>query len=128
VGLGYLAWRQPAHSLSGGESQRLRIVKELCRKTQSETLYILDEPTVGQHPEDVIRLVQVLHHLVDAGHSVVIIEHHPHALAACDWLIELGPGGGPDGGRVLAEGPPEVLAGSDTPSAPYLREVLETMR
>jgi excinuclease ABC subunit A len=128
VGLGYLVWRQPTHSLSGGESQRLKIVKELCRKTHTETLYILDEPTVGQHPEDVARLVQVLHHLVNAGHTAVIIEHHPHALAACDWLIELGPGGGPKGGRVIAAGTPETLAAAGTPSAPYLRQVLEAER
>jgi excinuclease ABC subunit A len=128
VGLGYLVWRQPAHSLSGGESQRLKIVKELCRKTRADTLYILDEPTVGQHPEDVTRLIQVLHRLVDAGHTAVIIEHHPHALAACDWLVELGPGGGPNGGHVIAAGTPEVVATTSTPSAPYLRQVLEAGR
>jgi len=125
VGLGYLVLRQPAFTLSGGEAQRLKIARELCRKTSSPTLYLLDEPTVGQHLEDVARLIGVLHRLVDAGHTVVTIEHHPHLLAACDHLVELGPGGGPEGGRIIAAGPPEDLAAGDTPTAPYLREVLE---
>ena len=125
VGLGYLVLRQPGYALSGGEAQRLKIAKELCRKTSADTLYILDEPTVGQHLEDVARLIGVLRGLVDGGHTVLVIEHHPHLLASCDWLVELGPGGGPDGGRVIAAGTPETLAGGDTPTAPYLREVLE---
>jgi excinuclease ABC subunit A len=120
--------RQPGYALSGGEAQRLKVCRELCRPTARETLYILDEPTVGQHLEDVARLVGVLFRLVDAGHTVLVVEHHPHLLAACDWLIELGPGGGPDGGRVIAVGPPCELAVGDTPSAPYLREVLERTR
>lgn len=125
VGLGYLVLRQPHHALSGGEAQRLKIATELCRKTRTETLYILDEPTVGQHLEDVARLTGVLHKLVDEGHTALVIEHHPHLLASCDWLVELGPGGGPDGGRIIATGTPEALASTDTPTAPYLREVLE---
>jgi excinuclease ABC subunit A len=127
VGLGYLVLRQPGYALSGGEAQRLKIVRELCRKRKKnrETLYILDEPTVGQHLEDVDRLVGVLHSLVDAGHSVFVVEHHPHLLAACDWLVELGPGGGPDGGQVIAAGTPEKVAEGETPTAPYVREVLE---
>jgi excinuclease ABC subunit A len=125
VGLGYLVWNQPAYTLSGGEAQRLKIAKELYKKTENQTLYILDEPTVGLHMEDVARLVEVLNQLVDAGHTVVVVEHHPHLLANCDWLVELGPGGGPEGGRVIAKGPPEEVAKMDTPTAPYLREVLE---
>jgi excinuclease ABC subunit A len=89
------------------------------------SLYILDEPSVGQHLEDVQRLVGVLQELVDGGGSVLVVEHHPHLLAACDWLVELGPGGGPDGGRVIASGTPAGLAGGNTPIAPYLRQVLE---
>lgn len=116
--------RQPGYTLSGGEIQRLKIIKELCWKTPTEALYILDEPTVGQHLKDVMRLNDVLHRLVDDGHTVLAVEHHPHLLAACDWLIELGPGGGPDGGRVIATGIPEKLAMGSTPIAPYLREVL----
>jgi excinuclease ABC subunit A len=125
VGLGYLVLRQPGYALSGGEAQRLKIARELCRRRSGETLYILDEPTVGQHMEDVARLVGVLHLLVDQGHTVLVIEHHPHVLAACDWLVELGPGGGSGGGRVIAVGAPEDLASGNTPTAPYLREVLE---
>jgi excinuclease ABC subunit A len=125
VGLGYLVWNQPAYTLSGGEIQRLKIAKQLYKKTLKPTLYILDEPTVGLHMEDVARLTGVLNHLVDAGHSVVVVEHHPHVLAACDWLIELGPGGGPEGGKVVAAGTPEEVAQKNTPTSPYLREVLE---
>jgi excinuclease ABC subunit A len=131
VGLGYLVLRQPGFALSGGEAQRLKIARELCRQASDETLYILDEPTVGQHLEDVARLIDVLRRLIggaDNGtgrNTVVVIEHHPHILVACDWLIELGPGGGPDGGRIVAAGTPEQVAAGNTPTAPYLREVLE---
>ena len=128
VGLGYLVWRQPGYTLSGGEAQRLKIVKELCRKTSAETLFILDEPTVGQHMEDVGKVIQVLRSLVADGHTVTLIEHHPHVLAACDWLIELGPGGGPDGGNLIGSGTPQELAELDTPTAPYLRQILEVER
>ena len=125
VGLGYLALRQPGHALSGGEAQRLKIAAELCRRANGPTLYLLDEPTVGQHLEDVARLAGVLGRLVENGHTAVVIEHHPHLLAACDWLVELGPGGGPEGGQVIAEGTPEALAAGDTPMAPYLQAALE---
>ncbi|HEY95128.1 MAG TPA: ATP-binding cassette domain-containing protein [Dehalococcoidia bacterium] len=125
VGLGYLVWRQPAYTLSGGEAQRLRIVKELCRKTPVTTLYILDEPTVGQHMEDVIRLIQVLKRLVKEGNSVIIIEHHLHVLASCDWLIELGPEGGVNGGNIIASGTPEEVTLLNTPTSQYLQEVLK---
>jgi excinuclease ABC subunit A len=133
VGLGYLVLRQPSYALSGGEAQRLKIARELYRGNHKvrerrgvrETLYILDEPTLGQHLEDVNRLIGVLRRLVESGHSVLVCEHHPHVLAACDWLVELGPGGGPAGGRVIATGRPESLAMGDTPTAPYLCEVLE---
>jgi excinuclease ABC subunit A len=128
VGLGYLVMRQPGYTLSGGEAQRLKIASDLCRKTNNPTLYILDEPTLGQHMEDVARLTGVLHQLVDEGHSVIVIEHHTHLLIACDWLIELGPGGGPAGGRIIAEGTPETVAEGNTPTAPYLREILEARR
>jgi excinuclease ABC subunit A len=123
VGLGYLVLRQPGHALSGGEAQRLKIAGELMRGRSSDTLYLLDEPSVGQHLEDVARLIGVLHRLVDAGGSVIVVEHHPHLLAACDWLVELGPVGGPEGGHVIASGTPELLAAGNTPTAPYLREV-----
>ncbi len=125
VGLGYLVWDQPAFTLSGGEAQRLKIAKELHKKTNVETLYIMDEPTVGLHMEDVARLIAVLNQLVDLGHTVIVVEHHPYLLAACDWLIELGPGGGPEGGKIIAEGTPNELASKNTPMAPYLKEVLD---
>lgn len=125
VGLGYLVWKQPAHALSGGEAQRLKIAKELIKKTKDNTLYILDEPTVGLHLEDVARLVEVLNRLVDTRHTVVVVEHHPHLLTACDWVIELGPVGGPDGGKIIASGTPEEVSQLNTPTAPYLRELLE---
>ena len=125
VGLGYLRLNQPAHALSGGEAQRLKIVKELSKKSKKSTLYILDEPTIGQHLEDISKLVNVLHLLVQNGHSVIVIEHHPHLLVSCDWLIELGPGAGPKDGRVIASGSPEVIAKGNTPTAPYIKEILE---
>ena len=125
VGLGYLQLNQPARTLSGGEAQRLKIIKELSKKSTKKTLYILDEPTIGQHLEDISNLINVLQLLVDDGHTVLVIEHHPHVLASCDWLIELGPGAGPNGGQVIAKGPPEEIANQNTPTAPYLKIVLE---
>ncbi|MFW9827828.1 MAG: ATP-binding cassette domain-containing protein [Candidatus Thorarchaeota archaeon] len=125
VGLGYLHLNQPARSLSGGEAQRLKIVKEISKKSNKKTLYILDEPTIGQHLEDVSYLIDTLHLLVDKGNSVIVIEHHPQVLASCDWLIELGPGAGPQGGKVIAKGPPEKIANMKTPTAPYLKNLLE---
>lgn len=125
VGLGYLVLRQPGVSLSGGEAQRLKIVQELSRKTQTGTLYILDEPTVGQHLEDLNRLIGVLRKLVTAGHSVFVVEHHAHFLAACDWIVELGPGGGPDGGHVIASGAPVDICRGTTPIVSFLREIRE---
>jgi excinuclease ABC subunit A len=124
VGLGYLVWNQPGRAMSGGEAQRLKIAKELRKNANTPTLYILDEPTLGLHMEDVSGLIRVLNLLVDTGHTVAILEHNPHVLAACDWLIELGPGGGPDGGRVIAEGTPEAIMKKNTPTSPYLRELL----
>ncbi|MFW9882951.1 MAG: ATP-binding cassette domain-containing protein [Candidatus Thorarchaeota archaeon] len=125
VGLDYLVLRQPSVTLSGGEIQRLKIAQELSKKNSSSALYIIDEPTVGQHLEDVDRLIGVLQRLVSEGNTVIVVEHHPNVLAACDWLLELGPVGGPKGGRVIATGTPKEVAGMDTPTAPYLREVLE---
>ena len=127
VGLGYLVMNQKAYTLSGGEVQRLKIAKELGKKSKKKSMYILDEPTVGQHMEDVSRLIKVLHRLVEGGHSVVVIEHHPHLLAACDWLIELGPGAGDKGGRLIAAGTPEMIAKGKTPTAPYIKEILEVI-
>ncbi|NHJ40943.1 MAG: ATP-binding cassette domain-containing protein [Asgard group archaeon] len=125
VGLGYLVLQQPAYTLSGGEAQRLKIAKELCKKTKENVLYIMDEPTVGQHLDDIERLIGILQRLVDEGNSVIVVEHHPNILAACDWLIELGPVGGPEGGYIIASGSPEDIAKGTTPTAPYIKNVLE---
>jgi excinuclease ABC subunit A len=124
LGLGYLVVRQASWSLSGGEAQRLKLVRELMRSTPSRTLYILDEPTVGLHALDIVRLAAVLDELVEAGHSVLVVEHHPELLACCDHLTELGPGGGPDGGRVVAQGTPEELVHRGTPTSRWLGQAL----
>lgn len=124
VGLGYVQLNRSSPTLSRGEAQRVRLAVSLTSRLE-DVIHVLDEPTVGQHMEDVDQLIAVLQRLVDEGHTVIVIEHHPHLLTACDWVIELGPGGGPEGGKVIASGTPETLAQGDTPTAPYLRQVLE---
>jgi excinuclease ABC subunit A len=109
VGLSYLRLGQSATSLSGGEAQRLKIAKELGRRNRSRTLYILDEPSTGLHFEDVRTLMGILHRLVDRGHSVIIIEHNPDIIREADWLVDLGPEGGPQGGGLVYEGPPRGI-------------------
>jgi excinuclease ABC subunit A len=126
VGLGYIQLGQPATTLSGGEAQRVKLAAELSRRDTGRTLYILDEPTVGLHFADVERLLQVLHRLVDAGNTVVVIEHNLDVIKTADWVIDLGPEGGELGGRVIAEGTPEEVAAQDhSYTGQFLRKVLD---
>jgi excinuclease ABC subunit A len=125
VGLGYLRLGQPATELSGGEAQRIKLATELQRASRGDTLYVLDEPTTGLHPADVERLIVQLQKLVDAGNTVVAVEHDMRVVAACDWVIDIGPGAGEEGGTVVAAGPPrEVAKNSDSRTAPYLKRFL----
>jgi excinuclease ABC subunit A len=126
VGLGYIRLGQPATTLSGGEAQRIKLSRELSKRATGQTLYVLDEPSVGLHAADVARLLKVLNLLVDKGNSVVIIEHHPDIIKSADWIVDLGPEGGDAGGYLVAEGTPEDVAhveGSYT--GQFLRDILD---
>jgi excinuclease ABC subunit A len=125
VGLGYLSLGQSSTTLSGGESQRVKLATELARIETGQTLYLLDEPTTGLHSGDIRLLLGVLQRLVDRGNTVIVIEHNLDILKSCDWLIDLGPEGGAGGGQIIAAGPPEEVAAiADNETGRFLREIL----
>lgn len=125
VGLGYIRLGQSATELSGGEAQRIKLATELQRAQNGQTLYILDEPTTGLHPSDVERLLKQLNRLVDAGNTVIVIEHDMHVVAGSDWVIDIGPGAGDEGGKVIVQGTPqEVSKNRISKTAPYLADFL----
>ncbi len=126
VGLGYIKVGQPATTLSGGEAQRVKLSKELSKRSTGKTLYILDEPTTGLHFEDVRKLLEVLHSLVDKGNTVVIIEHNLEVIKTADYIIDIGPEGGHKGGTILATGTPEDIAAvKESYTGQYLKPILE---
>ncbi len=125
VGLGYLRLGQPATELSGGEAQRIKLATELQRVGRADTLYLLDEPTTGLHPVDVERLLAQLNRLVDAGNTVIVVEHDMQVIAASDWMIDMGPGAGDEGGSIVAaDSPHEVIRVKASRTAPYLQQAL----
>ncbi|KQS68214.1 excinuclease ABC subunit UvrA [Modestobacter sp. Leaf380] len=126
VGLGYLRLGQPATELSGGEAQRVKLASELQRARRGHTLYVLDEPTSGLHPADVEVLMRQLQSLVEAGNTVVLVEHDMDVVAQADWVVDMGPGGGDAGGRVVARGAPEQVAAAGSPTARFLTPRLPT--
>jgi excinuclease ABC subunit A len=129
VGLGYIKLGQPATTLSGGEAQRVKLATELSRRATGRTLYILDEPTTGLHFADVEKLLSVLHRLVDAGNTVLVIEHNLEVIKTADWILDLGPEGGEGGGAIVAVGTPEkVVQAPHSHTGRYLKEYLDTER
>ena len=126
VGLGYIKLGQPSTTLSGGESQRVKLATELSKRDTGKTLYLLDEPTTGLHFEDIRVLMEVVNRLVDKGNTVIIIEHNLDVIKMADYIIDLGPEGGRDGGQVVATGTPEeVAAKGEGYTAPYIARELE---
>lgn len=128
IGLGYIKLGQPSSTLSGGENQRVKLATELARRDTGNTLFILDEPTTGLHFDDIRVLLGVLNRLVDKGNTVLVIEHNTDILAAADHIIDMGPGGGKNGGLIMASGTPAEIAAGDSPTAPYVREALEASK
>lgn len=126
VGLGYIKLGQPATTLSGGEAQRVKLATELAKKPTGKTVYILDEPTTGLHTADIARLLSILQRLVDAGETVIVIEHNLDAIKCADWIIDLGPEGGDNGGNVVAVGTPEdIIKVKNSYTGQFLKKVLK---
>jgi excinuclease ABC subunit A len=125
VGLNYMKLGQPSPTLSGGEAQRIKLSTELGRRSTGRTLYILDEPTTGLHFDDTAKLLHVLHRLVDGGNTVVVIEHNMDVVKTADWLVDLGPEGGARGGQIVAEGTPEDVAQTSSPTGDFLVRIPE---
>jgi excinuclease ABC subunit A len=125
TGMGYLQLGQPTSTFSGGEAQRVKLAKELARRSTGRTIYILDEPTTGLHPADTAHLIILLQRLVDAGNTVIVVEHNLDVIKCADWVIDLGPEGGDAGGRVVAEGTPEMIADcADSITGKLLKNIL----
>jgi excinuclease ABC subunit A len=125
VGLGYIKLGQSSTTLSGGEAQRVKLATELSKRSTGKTVYILDEPTTGLHFDDVKKLLEVLQRLVEAGNTVIVIEHNLDVIKTADWVIDMGPEGGARGGEIIAEGTPEEIAKNDVShTGQFLRKVL----
>jgi excinuclease ABC subunit A len=126
VGLGYIKVGQQANTLSGGEAQRVKLAKELSKKSTGRTLYILDEPTTGLHFHDVAKLLEMLHELVNQGNSVIVIEHNLEVIKTADWILDFGPEGGDGGGEIVAEGTPEDIVKIErSHTGHFLKDLLE---
>jgi excinuclease ABC subunit A len=128
IGLGYLRLGQPLPTLSGGEAQRLKLASHLVTRPDSPRVFLLDEPTTGLHLSDVAVLVRLLRRLIEEGHTIVVVEHHLELVRAADWVVDLGPGAGEAGGRLVAEGTPEEVARSEGPTGRYLAPLVGTLR
>ena len=121
IGLGYIKLGQPSSTLSGGENQRVKLATELAKRDTGKTLFILDEPTTGLHFEDINTLLSILNRLVDKGNTVLVIEHNLDVIKTADYIIDMGPGGGKEGGRIMAAGTPEEIAEKDSPTAQFIK-------
>ena len=124
IGLGYIKLGQPSSTLSGGENQRVKLATELSKRDTGKTLFVLDEPTTGLHFEDINTLLGVMNRLVEKGNTVLVIEHNLDVLKCADFIIDMGPGGGKNGGEIIATGTPEEIALGNSPTAQYIGEEL----
>jgi excinuclease ABC subunit A len=126
VGLGYIKIGQQATTLSGGEAQRIKLAKELTKRSTGRTMYILDEPTTGLHQHDIKKLLEILHTFVSLGNTVIVIEHNLDVIKTADYIVDMGPEGGVNGGNIIAEGKPEEICNNNTSyTAKFLKEILE---